>query len=121
MEIELNFAEKYNTFEKCLKYENEMKEKNRDDEFYWKNAGGSIIRESEENDGIGNRNIYATIQLADMIGSDGYDDKNHAFCFVVFLYINGKEEGFDKYETISEAIEDYELTCKMIKRLTETE
>lgn len=107
---------KFNTYEKCMKFRNKLAKKNHDWEIYWKDAGGRIIRESECDDSIGTKEDFVTIQFVDMIGSDGYSDSKHVFKFAVFIYENGIENGFTMHDTIEDAIKDYTETLKLIKQ-----
>lgn len=103
---------KFDTYEKCLAFKVKLEEN--EWEIYWKDAGGHIIRESEFDDNIGDKNNFATIQFVDMAGSDGYAADKHIFKFVVFLYSHGSEDGFTMHDTIREAIEDYKETLKLV-------
>lgn len=111
-----NLINKFNTYEKCMKFRNKLVKKNQDWETYWKDTGGRIIRESENDDSIGTKNNFATIQFVDMIGSDGYSDSKHVFKFAVFIYEDGIENGFIMHDTIEDAIKDYMETLKLIKQ-----
>lgn len=106
---------KFNTYEKCMKFRNELIANHQDWETYWKDAGGRIIRESENDDNIGTKDDFVTIQFVDMIGSDGYSDSEHVFKFIVFIYENGIDNGFTMHNTIESAVIDYTKTLKLLK------
>lgn len=106
---------KFNTYEKCMEFRNELIAKHQDWETYWKDAGGRIIRESENDDNIGTKNDFVTIQFVDMIGSDGYSNSEHVFKFIVFIYEDGIDNGFTMHDTIKGAVIDYMKTLKLLK------
>ena len=105
---------KFNTYEKCMKFRNELVNENHDWETYWKDAGGRIIRKSESDDSVGTKKNLVTIQFVDMIGCDGYSDSKHVFKFAVFIYENGIENGFTMHDTIEDAIKDYTETVNYL-------
>lgn len=109
------FIQRFDSQEKCDHYRKSLGSQEYD--IYWKDAGGTIIRESETHDNIGNKQRYATIQLCDMIGSDGYADDTHIYQFAVFLYDND-EKLIDLFPTVQTAVNAYQNICKMI-RLTQ--
>lgn len=109
---EKRFIIKYNTQEKCDAFRKTLGD--REYEIYWKDAGGIVIRDSEADDLIGNRKTYATIQLCDMISSDGYDDYTHIYKFAVFLYEDETEKEYTMFDTIEEAFEGYLKACKKV-------
>ncbi len=106
----------FGSYEKCMEFRSRLVNENQDWETYWKDAGGRIIRESEYDDFVGTKDNFATIQFADMIGSDGYSDSEHVFKFVVFIYEDGIENGFTMHDTIETAVKDYIKTLKLIKK-----
>ena len=83
---------------------------------YWKDTGGSIIRESEFNDNIGDKDSFVTIQLCDWLGWNDGEITEHKYTFAVFLYVNGKEDSYSMFDTIDEAIADYKKTCEIVKK-----
>lgn len=109
--------EKYDTQEHC--YANTAQSRN-DCCLYWKDAGGIPIIDSENDENIGTRDTYATIQITDMAGSDGYKEDQHIFQFAVFLYVKNDESGFDMFNNIFDAIKDYEKTCEKVKNILQT-
>lgn len=109
------FAEKYNTQEKCDNFRQTLGM--REWEIYWKDTGGIIIRESEISDGIGDKETFATIQLCDWYGWNDGEIAVHKYTFAVFLYENGIENGYDMFDTIEEAFENYIETCSKVKEL----
>ena len=116
----MNVEELYDIFgtqELCLRYEESLK-KQRYIMYYRENYSSIIIRESEENENIGNRETYATIQLTDMIGCTGYSDTDHLFKFIVYIKIENREYKHKMYSTLKEAIENYNEGLELIKKLT---
>lgn len=107
---------KFNTYEKCMEFRNELVSENHDWETYWRDTGGKIIRESEFDDSIGTKEKFVTINFVDMIGSDGYSDSKHVFKFAVFLYEDEIENGFTMHDTIEDAVKDYTETLELIKQ-----
>lgn len=101
---------KFNTYQKCLAFQEKLRKQGKDWETYWKDAGGHVIRESEFHDKIGDADNFATIQFVDMAGSDNYPADSHIFKFVVFLYKNGNESKWTLCDTIESAIEVYRNT-----------
>lgn len=53
---------KFNTYEKCMKFRNKLIDDHQDWETYWKDAGGRIIRESENDDSIGTQDKLIKLQ-----------------------------------------------------------
>lgn len=111
---------KFNTYEKCIEFRNQLVNENLAWETYWKDSGGKTIRESESDDSIGTENDYVTIQFVDMIGCDGYSNSKHVFKFAVFIYKNGIEDGLTMHDTIEDAIKDYMETLKLISSSNST-
>lgn len=111
---------KFNTYEKCIEFRNQLVNENLVWETYWKDSGGKTIRESENDDSIGTENDYVTIQFVDMIGCDGYSNSKHVFKFAVFIYKNGIEDGLTMHDTIEDAIKDYMETLKLISSSNST-
>lgn len=108
-------AERFSTKPKCDEFRRRLGK--REWEIYWKDTGGVIIRESEAHDGIGNQDVFATIQLCDWLGWNCGEVKKHTYTFAVFLYVNGSESGYTMCNTIEEAIEDYKRTCSRVMQI----
>lgn len=107
--------ENFNTQKKCDDYRKQLGD--RKWEIYWKDTGGIVIRESEFDDMIGDKDNFATIQLCDWYGWNDGEVNEHKYTFAVFLYEDGNENGYSMYDTIEEAVEDYKRTCSKIKQL----
>lgn len=110
-----NLIDMFGTQTKCDEYRKNLGD--REWEIYWKDTGGTVIRESESQDAIGNNSNYVTIQLCDWYGWNDGEINEHKYTFAVFLYENGNESGYTMWDTIEEAVADYKKTCNKVKEI----
>lgn len=108
------FRNKFDTQEKCNDFRKNLGKL--EWTIYWKDAGGSVIRESEFDDNIGNEDSFVTIQLCDWFNWNDGEITEHKYTFAVFLYVNGREDSYSMFDTVEEAIENYKKTCEIVKK-----
>lgn len=113
------FVKKFQTKEKCMEFENALKEQDEDVNLYFDGTEcikycGEIIRESETDDGIGNSEQYVLIKILDMFGHPMYKT-THRFKFTVNR-VNHHGEECTVHNTIEEAVEMYQKQWEILKK-----
>lgn len=115
---------RFDTTEKCLTFEKELKLRNEDGLIYLNGTleedakyYGEIIRESEEYDGVGDNHNYLFIKILDLYASEE-SPLVHKFKFMIERLYE-ENEFITIHDTIEETIEEYKKALDTLKEKLE--
>ena len=115
---------RFDTTEKCLTFEKELKLRNEDNCIYLDGTleedakyHGEIIRESEEYDGVGDNHNYLFIKILDLYASEE-SLLVHKFKFMIERLYE-ENEFITIHDTIEETIEEYKKALDTLKEKLE--